>query len=110
MPPQELAGDRAPWNVYWLALGAFLVVLAAQAVAGGRGLGWAIAVALPLIVAALDLILFNRSHERVCATETRRHRWLHVLTMGGYDARTFALTGIALLLLAVALVASSARG
>jgi hypothetical protein len=36
--------------------------------------------------------------------EAERHRWLSVLVGRGYSARTFALTGIALLVLGLALV------
>ena len=36
--------------------------------------------------------------------EAERHRWLSVLVGRGYSARTFALTGIVLLVLGVALV------
>jgi hypothetical protein len=36
--------------------------------------------------------------------EAGRHRWLSVMVGQGYSARTFALTGIVLLVLGVALV------
>ena len=36
--------------------------------------------------------------------EAERHSWLAAMVGGGYSARTFALTGIVLLILGVALV------
>ena len=37
--------------------------------------------------------------------EAERHRWLSVMVGRGYSARTFAFTGVVLLVLGVALVA-----
>jgi hypothetical protein len=39
-------------------------------------------------------VLFSESHERSCAREVARHRWLRLVTMGGYSRRTFLITGL----------------
>ena len=97
--------DRKAWNVYWTALAVFVLVFVAFALLRGTGLAWGVALATPLVVAGLDLVLFRESHERICAVEVARHRWLGTLTMGGYDRRAFAATGLVLLAFAVYLAA-----
>ena len=101
--------DRRAWNIYWTALAVFALVFTAFAVLRGSGLAWGVALATPLIVAGLDLVLFSGSHERVCAVEISRHRWLRTLTMGGYGRRAFAATGLVLLAFAAYLAAYVAR-
>lgn len=86
--------DRAAWNAYWAALGLFVITFLAFAAVRGSGITFALAVALPLLAAGIDLVGYSASHERVCAIEVSRHRWLRVITMGGYSARAFLATGI----------------
>jgi hypothetical protein len=100
----SVSSDRAAWNAYWAAFGIFVVVLVAFAVARGVGIGWGFLVGAPLLVAGMNLVARSDSHERVCAIEVRRHRWLRVLTMGGYSRQMFLMTGIAEIGFAVALI------
>jgi hypothetical protein len=65
---------------------------------------------VPLVVAGVNLILFRDSHEDVCRLEAQRHGWLRAMVGDGYSARTFALTGAALLVLAVLILVAVATG
>ena len=95
---------RTAWNAYWAAFAVFVLVLIAFALARGAGLGWGLVVAAPLLVAGGNLVVRSDSHERVCAIEVGRHRWLRLLTMGGYSRRMFLATGVAEIVFAVALM------
>jgi hypothetical protein len=107
------------WWTYWVLIAAAAVTWVAGGVlarsAGGLEwlLGqpaWAIAlIGLPL-AAGLNLILYRQSHEEVCRLEVDRHRWLDILTGGGYSARTFLLTGFALVVASLALAIALASG
>jgi hypothetical protein len=55
---------------------------------------WGLVLSLPLFLAGINLVLFSESHEQVCASEVAQHRWLRVVTMGGYSRRTFLITGL----------------
>ena len=106
------------WWAYWLivAIGALLWI--AFAVVGGRegirtALGqpiWAAILLAPIFLAGLNLVVFRQTHEVVCRIEAERHRWLSVLVGGGYSARTFAVTGLSLMALGVALVVLASSG
>ena len=96
--------DRTAWNAYWAAFAVFVVVLVAFALARGAGIGWGLIVAAPLLVAGVNLVARSDSHERVCAIEVGRHRWLRLLTMGGYSRQMFAATGVAEIAFAVVLI------
>lgn len=87
--------------------------VAAFAVGGRDGLrsmladrGGLVILVLPIAAAGLNLVLYRRSHEEVCRLEVERHRSFRLIAGNGYSATAFALTGVALLLLAVAIVAS----
>lgn len=92
--------DRLAWNVYWLSFALFVILFGAYAALSGSGTVWGIAVAIPLVIGGLDLMLFRASHERICSIEVARHAWLRILTMGGYDRWTFFATGAAEIALA----------
>ena len=100
------------WWSYWLTLAAGSVLWIGVAVRGGRdGLTtalsqplWAVILLAPIFLAGLNLIAFSRTHEVVCRMEAERHRSMALLVGRGYSARTFALTGLVLLGLGVALV------
>ena len=65
---------------------------------------------LPIAVAGLNLVLYRQSHEEVCRVEVERHRSLRLIAGNGYSAMTFALTGAALLVLAVVIVVTQLTG
>lgn len=102
---------RAWWS-YWLtlAVGAALwigIVL----VEGREGITtalsqpiWATILLAPIFLAGINLVVFRRTHEVICRMEAERHRSLSILVGRGYSARTFALTGLVLLGLGVAMV------
>lgn len=100
------------WWAYWLALAVGAALWIGVTVVGGHdgvrsALGQpmgAVILLAPIFVAGLNLIAFRESHEVVCRMEAERHRWLSVMVGRGYSARTFALTGVVLLVLGVALV------
>lgn len=100
------------WWAYWLALAVGAALWIGVAIVGGHdgvrsALGQpmgAVILLAPIFVAGLNLIAFRESHEVVCRMEAERHRWLSVMVGRGYSARTFALTGVVLLVLGVALV------
>ena len=100
------------WWAYWLTVAVGTVLWIGVAIVGGREgtktvLGqpiWAAILLAPIFLAGFNLVAFRQSHEVVCRMEAERHRWLSVLVGRGYSARTFALTGIALLVLGVTLV------
>jgi len=96
-----VTSDRAAWNAYWEAFAVFVVVFVAFGLARGAGIGWGLIVAAPLLVAGVNLVARSDSHERVCAIEVRRHRWLRLLTMGGYSKNMFLATGVAEVALAI---------
>lgn len=96
--------DRAAWDAYWVAFGVFAAVFVAFALARGGGIFWGVIVAAPLLAAGVNLVGRSESHERICAIEVGRHRWLRLLTMGGYSRRTFFATGLAEIALAVFLL------
>jgi hypothetical protein len=90
-----VTSDRGAWNAYWATFAVFAVVLVAYALARGAGVAWGIVVAAPLLAAGINLVTRSDSHERVCAIEVGRHRWLRLLTMGGYNRQMFFATGVA---------------
>jgi len=97
---------RFAWRSYWSLLICWLLALVVWSLLGqgprsGRLPG--ILVTLPPFLIGLDLILFSRSHEAICRSHVERHRWLEVVTMGGYSHRTFLATGIAVLVGSLAL-------
>jgi hypothetical protein len=96
-----VTSDRAAWNAYWAAFAVFVVVLVAFGLGRGAGIGWSLIVAAPLLVAGVSLVARSDSHERVCAVEAGRHRWLRLLTMGGYSRNMFLATGVAEIALAI---------
>jgi hypothetical protein len=100
------------WWAYWLTLAVGALLWIGVAVVGGRegirtAVGqpiWGAILIAPIFLAGLNLVTFRRTHEVVCRTEAERHRWLSVMVGRGYSARTFAATGIVVLVLGVALV------
>ena len=100
------------WWSYWLTLAVGAVLWIGTAVLGGRegtkaALGhpiWAAILLAPIFLAGLNLVAFRETHEVVCRIEAERHRWLSLLVGRGYSARAFALTGLVLLAIGVALV------
>jgi hypothetical protein len=105
--------DRLAWRVYWWTLVLWLAVAIAYAVfrrTFTNSLVWAIVLSLPLFLAGLNLTLYSRAHERVCAIEVARHRWLRTITMGGYSARAFLITGLAAMAISFVLAFSIAGG
>ena len=105
------------WWAYWLTLAIGAALWIGALVVGGRGgismaLGqplWAVVLLAPIFIAGLNLFqrkvaARSQTHEVVCRMEAERHSWLAAMVGGGYSARTFALTGIVLLILGVALV------
>jgi hypothetical protein len=105
--------DRLAWRVYWWTIAAWVVVLilyvALRQTVESRLL-WGIVLSLPLLAAGVNLVLSSGSHERLCAIEVDRHRWLRVITMGGYSRRTFLITGLLAVGLSVLLGVSLAGG
>jgi hypothetical protein len=93
------------WWSYWLTLAVGAVLWIGVAVVGGReGMTtalsrplWAVILLAPIFLAGLNLVAFRQTHEVVCRMEAERHRWLSLMVGQGYSARTFALTGLALL-------------
>ncbi len=61
-------------------------------------------------MAGLNFVAFRETHEVVCRMEAERHRWLAVIVGRGHSGRTFALTGLALLVLGVVLVVLVVNG
>jgi hypothetical protein len=106
------------WWIYWLTIGAAAVLwIGAALIAGRDGLRalldqplWLAILLFPLVLAGVNLIVYRASHEEVCRLEAERHGWLRAMVGRGYSARTFALTGIALLTLAVAIAAANLTG
>ena len=100
------------WWAYWLTLAIGAALWIGALVVGGRdgirtALGqplWAVILLAPIFIAGLNLVAFRQTHEVVCRMEAERHSWLKAMVGGGYSARTFALTGIVLLILGIALV------
>ena len=100
------------WWTYWLTLAVGATVWIGVEVVGGRdGVRsalaqpiWAIVLLAPVFLAGLNLVAFRETHEVVVRMEVERHHWLSVMAGRGYSARTFALTGVALLILGVGLV------
>jgi hypothetical protein len=100
------------WWAYWLTLAAGATLWVGVTVIAGRegirsALGqpiWAVILLGPIFLAGLNLVAFRETHEVVCRMEAERHRWLSLMVGRGYSARTFALTGIVLLVLGVGLV------
>jgi hypothetical protein len=106
------------WYVYWISIAIAAVLwIGVPLLAGRDGLAtllaqpvWLAVMLVPLVVAGANLILFQDSHETVCRLEAQRHRWLRAMVGDGYSARTFALTGLALLMLAVLILVVVATG
>jgi hypothetical protein len=103
--------DRLAWRGYWWTIAAWLFVLLLYV--GVRPsvenrLLWGIVLSLPLFLAGLNLVVFSRSHEQICAIEVARHRWPRLITMGGYSRRTFLITGLIALAMSVLLGVSIA--
>jgi hypothetical protein len=111
-PAQSDVGRRA-WAGYWWTVGAWLVALllyVALRRTVENNLVWAAVVALPLFAAGVNLVLFNRTHEEICAQEVARHRWLRIITMGGYSSQTFLITGLIAIASSLALAVLVASG
>jgi len=89
--------SRLAWRGYWWTIAGWLlalvVYLALRQSVENKVL-WGIVLSLPLFLAGINLVLFSESQERICASEVARHRWLRVVTMGGYSRRTFLITGL----------------
>ena len=104
------------WWVYWISIGiAGAAWIATPLILGRKGFRDLLAqpallviFVTPLVVAGLDLVAYRASHEQVCRLEAQRHSWIRRLVGDGYSARTFAWTGIALLLAAGFVVAWAA--
>jgi hypothetical protein len=89
--------NRFAWRAYWWTIVGWVGVLVLYLAFRQRAentLLWGIVLSLPLFLAGLNLVLFSESHEQACAREVARHRWLRVVTMGGYSRRTFLVTGL----------------
>ena len=93
------------WWAYWISIGIAAALWTGVAVVGRDG-GlravlddplWLTILLAPFVVAGVNLIVFRDSHEEVCRLEVERHPWLRSLVGSGYSARTFALTGLAVL-------------
>ena len=106
------------WWIYWASIAVAAVLWIGAVVVGGRDglrgmlhqpVGLAILV-LPLVVAGVDLVLYRQRHEEVCRIEVERHGWLRVMTGGGYSARTFLWTGVALVVFAGTIVVAALAG
>ena len=114
----QYAVDVRAWWTYWLSIGVAAILWLGAIVLGGRqGLRtlsaqpiWLAVLLLPLIVAGVNLIAFRERHETVCRIEVGRHGWLRTMTGGGYSARTFAWTGLALLVLVALIVVAQLGG
>jgi len=95
------------WWTYWLTLAIGAALWIGVAIASGRdglraALGqpiWALILIAPIVLAGLNLVVYRRTHEVICRLEAEHHHWLALLVGRGYSARTFALTGAALLAL-----------
>jgi hypothetical protein len=106
------------WYVYWISVAVAAVLwIGVPLLTGRAGLGtlftqpvWLAVMLAPLVVAGVNLILFRNSHEEVCRLEAKRHGWLRAMVGDGYSARTFALTGVALLVLVVLILVAVATG
>ena len=88
---------RLAWRGYWWTIAGWLFALAiyvALRQSVESRLLWGLVLSLPLFLAGINLVLFSESHEQICASEVARHRWLRVVTMGGYSRRTFLITGL----------------
>lgn len=103
------------WWAYWITIAVWALISIGVALLRIR-LGpaeplWVAGLAVPPIVAGLDLVLFRHSHEQICARESREHAWLRALVGRGYSAGTFLFTGVACVIAGVLLGASLlARG
>jgi hypothetical protein len=107
------------WWAYWFLITVSGVAWLAAAVIArsSGGIGsllaqplWAIILLLPPLAAGINLIAYRQRHEEVCRIEVTRHRWLALATRGGYSARTFALTGVVLVVFSVAVTAALLSG
>jgi hypothetical protein len=106
------------WWAYWLTLAiGVLVWIGGLVVVGRDGLRAALGQPLtaivlisPVFLAGLNLVAFRSSHETVCRMEVERHPWLSHLVGRGYSARSFALTGVALLFVAAVFVIGVLNG
>ena len=67
---------------------------------------WAGILVAPVFLAGLNLVLFRERHEVVCRLEVERHPWLSRLVGRGYSARTFALTGVVVLVVGALILIS----
>jgi len=105
--------DRFAWRGYWWTIAGWLVVLVlylALRQSVENKLLWGIVLSLPLFLAGLNLVLFSASHEQACAREVAQHRWLRVVTMGGYSRRTFLVTGLVAVAMSILLGVSFVGG
>jgi hypothetical protein len=106
------------WYVYWISIAVAAVLwIGVPLLAGRDGLAallaqplWLAILLAPLVVAGVNLILFRDSHETVCRLEAQRYGWLRAMVGNGYSARTFALTGVALLALVALILGAVATG
>ncbi len=105
---------------YWVLVGVSVATWIAAAAVFGQGRGgvaaalrepvWFALLIAPPALAGLDLVAFARTHEQVCRLEAERHRWLGLLVGKGYSARTFAITGFAILAVVIAVSALTIGG
>jgi hypothetical protein len=103
---QSTAALRAWWT-YWLTIGIAVVAWVTAALLAPDGDVRAalanpvvlVVLLAPLVAAGLNLVLFRNAHEEACRLEVQRHRWMRAIAGGGYSARSFALTGVAILAL-----------
>ena len=105
--------NRLAWRAYWWTIAGWSLVLVlylALRQSVDNKLLWGIVLSLPLLVAGLNLVLFSESHEQICAIEVARHRWLHIVTMGGYSRRTFLITGLIAVAMSVFIAVSLVGG
>ena len=56
------------------------------------------------VAVGVNLVVYRRSHEEVCRIEVEQHRSLRMVAGNGYSANAFALTGLALIALAVVIL------
>lgn len=105
--------NRLAWRAYWWTIAGWVLVLVlylALRQSVDNKLLWGIVLSLPLLLAGLNLVLFSESHEQICAIEVARHRWLRIVTMGGYSRRTFVITGLIAVAMSIFIAVSLVGG
>ena len=115
--PGYAPGMRA-WYAYWATVAIAVLLWLGALVVGGRdvlpsmlaspiGL---VVLLIPIAAAGLNLVLYRQTHEEVCRLETERHRSMRLIAGNGYSANTFALTGLALIALAIVILVLQLSG